>query len=387
METMGANLTLHSTVYTGAALRKYIEAGGYCTCKKRDCLEAVGDYLRGREKRVLGLCGLSGTGRTTLIYQAIATLGLYEDAICIVCSPEDSMEDFRQFLLGVDCHYIFIDDVDKVSDFQENCGFLAEEFTQSGKKVVLCGGDGDELILVKDGALLDRLHLIRTSYVSFREYQRFYGASLEEYFAYQSRGAWEQIQKIADKYATGEDAVPDMSVFLGTGGKILKAMDVLAEIPENGRSYHTTFTQPGLIGTVGPTSAYDETEMREERLKDIIVTDLLKDPVVSGSNVIAKYRSDGGEVFDIVLINKKNRRCVAIQVADTDRRAENQARDLTDKAVCKELKEYFGGSLVGRYVFYHGAAGRAFKVQYVNCMEFLNRGTVFREIMDKLEGG
>ena len=248
--------------------------------------------------------------------------------------------------------------------------------------------DGDELILLKEGALLDKLHLIRTSYVSFREYQRFYGASLEEYFGYQSELSREKIQKIADKYSDPGGDRSEMSVFLGKTGKILKAMDVLAEIPENGRSYHTTFTQPGLIETPYPTDEEGgEQQMQTERLKDVLVTDLLKDMTVSGANVIAKYRSDGGEVFDIVLINKRNRRCVAIQVAGTDQKEENQARNLTDKTVCRELQEYFGGRLVGRYVFYYGSGGRAFKVQYVNCTEFLSRGAVFWNMMEKLEGG
>lgn len=378
---------LHSAIFTGDALRTYIADSGVSVLKKRDSLESVEDYLRGREKRVLGLCGLRRTGRTTLLYQAIDALGLYEDSLLLIGSSEDSGEDVRQLLIHSGCHYIFVDDMDKISDFVQNCGFLADELTQSGKKVVLSGGDGDEMILLKEGALSGKLHLIRTSYVSFREYQRFYGASLDGYFEYQSELSREKIQKIADKYADTSDDIPEVSVFLGKTGKILKAMDVLAEIPENGRSYHTTFTQPGLIMAAAVSKEEDRAEMRLDRLKDILMTDLLKDFTVSGANVIAKYRSDGGEVFDIVLINKRNRRCVVIQVADTDEKEESQVRNLTDKIVCRELQEYFGGRLVGRYVFYYGPGGRAFRVQYVNCIEFLSRGAAFRNMMEKLEGG
>ncbi|MBQ8118751.1 MAG: hypothetical protein IJ147_11950 [Lachnospiraceae bacterium] len=386
MEGADKEPKLHSAVYSGDALRTYVADSGFLSSKRRNCLEELEDYLRGREKRVMGVCGLHRTGRTTLMCQAIDQLGLYADSLLVICSAEDSLTDLRPVLCEERYRYLFLDDMDRIPELEENCGFLAEELAQSGKKVVLCGGDGDELIRLKAGVLADKLHLLKTSYMSFREYQRLFGGSLEEYFLYQSEDSGERIREIALKYAEDEESGPDLSVFLGQGGRILKAMDALAEIPENGRSYHTTFTQPGLIGSAGPVSAYDEAQMREERLKDIVVTDLLKDPMVSGSNVIAKYRSDGGEVFDIVLINKKNRRCVAIRVEDTDRRAENQARDLTDKAVCKELQEYFGGRLVGRYVCYHGPAGRAFKVQYMNCTEFLGRGSVFREMMEKLEG-
>lgn len=383
---------LHSKVFTGDTLKEYIADSGVSALKKRDSLESVGDYLRGREKRVLGLCGLHRTGRTTLLYQAIDLLGAYDDTLLLIGSTEDLAEEIRQLFTQSACHYFFVDDMDKIPDFVQNCAFLADELTQSGKKVVVSGGDGDELILLKEGALLDRLHLIRTSYVSFREYQRFYGASLEEYFGYQSELSREKIQKIADKYLDPGDDRSEMSVFLGKTGKILKAMDVLAEIPENGRSYHTTFTQPGLIEMPDETpdpadEEGGEQQMQAERLKDVLVTDLLKDRTVSGANVIAKYRSDGGEVFDIVLINKRNRRCVAIQVAGTDQKEENQARNLTDKTVCRELQEYFGGRLVGRYVFYYGPGGRAFKVQYVNCTEFLSRGAAFWNMMEKLEGG
>ena len=406
MESMEKNQELqmpHNAVLAGDALSAYIAGSGVSVLKKRDCLEEIQDYLRGREKRMLGLCGIHKTGRTTLLYQAIETLGQYEESILIICSPEDSAEGIRQMLCEADNRYIFVDDMGKVPDFAELCDFFAEKLLPSGKKIILTGGDGDELVSLKENLLFDRMRLIKTSYVSFREYQRFFGGSLEDYYGFRSELAQDYIRRIADKCAAGQQdnmGEQEWSVYLGLSGKILKTMDVLAEIPENGRSYHTTFTQPGLIGVDGD-NVNNSTEIGRavdaghadgykefaEIQKDVIVTDLLKDRTVSGANVIAKYRSDGGEVFDIVLIHKKSRRCVAIQVENTDQREEKQARNLTDKIVCKELQEYFGGRLVGRYVFYYGSTGRAFRVQYVNCAEFLNRSAVFWNIMEKLEGG
>lgn len=366
-----------SAIYTGAALKQYMKEKGIAGYRKRECAEELEDYLRGRDKRILGLCGLSGTGRTGLLCQAVESLSRYEESALIICSGEDRVADLTQILSDMKCRYIFLDNVSVLSDFQENCGLLAELPAQAGRKVMLTGGEA--LIPAEEGALAGSIRLIGTSYLSFREFQLIKSGSLAEYLRYRSERCEEGIIAIEGRYSEGGVGLS------GRVRQILRAMDVLADLPEAGRRHRTVFTQPGLIQSQTDMEPDAQETMLRRKERDVIATDLVKDPMVSGAHLITNYHSDGGEEFDLVIINKKARRCAVIRVESTDRQEESQVRDLTDDALCRELQEYFSCRLAGRYVLYHGRSGRAFKVQYINSEEFLNRGAGFRTVMEKLD--
>lgn len=150
--------------------------------RHRHCWHKLMDYLKMKnDGRVCGIGGLIGTGKTTMILQAIQEIGQFDKCMLIECDREDNLQEIRDIInLHPDCKYIFIDDFAKINRIG-GCSVLADRYAYEGRKIVVTS---DELMLfqlLQADILLDRMHLIDTTYVSFSEFHELADAGLKDY--------------------------------------------------------------------------------------------------------------------------------------------------------------------------------------------------------------
>ena len=131
---------------TGEALENLIcDVRGY---EKRDCFGRLDKYIHNtRGGKVYILYGLRRTGKTTLLFQAMA---------------EMSMEDFI-----------------------DSAALLSDIYAMMGMRIVLSGMDSLGFWIARDNELYDREWMSHTTFIPYREYSRLLGIdSIDEYIRY-----------------------------------------------------------------------------------------------------------------------------------------------------------------------------------------------------------
>ncbi|WP_294731009.1 AAA family ATPase [uncultured Faecalibaculum sp.] len=167
------------TVLSGSALIPF--AAPVAGWKKRTCFTALQEFVSGApQDKVLILCGLRRTGKTTLLRQLIAAMNEKErDRTAYVqLSVRQTLADLNQDLkrmqrLGIDT--VLIDEVTLLSDFIDGSALLPDIFAASGMHIVLSGTNSLSFMLAKSGQLYDRCRMIHTTWIPFGEFARVLG--------------------------------------------------------------------------------------------------------------------------------------------------------------------------------------------------------------------
>ena len=163
----------------------------------RDMFPAIMKYLRANtHDRVLAVCGLRRTGKTTMLRQAILALTPEERAKAAYAkmTERDTMATLRADLerLQADGYrYVFIDEVTLMEDFIDTAGVLSDVFSGMGMKIVLSGTDSLGFWFAAHGELYDRAFTLHTTFIPFREHARLLGTDdVDDYinFGGTSRG-------------------------------------------------------------------------------------------------------------------------------------------------------------------------------------------------------
>ena len=141
-------------------------------------LSADGDWARGR---VCALYGVRSTGKTTMLLQAVDRLPeeAFAQAAYIKIEETDVMEDLISDLKALreeNMRYVFIDEVTQMRDFIDSAAVLSDLYAMMGMKIVLSGDDSLGIWLAKDNELFDRIRIVHTTVLPFREYSRLMGA-------------------------------------------------------------------------------------------------------------------------------------------------------------------------------------------------------------------
>lgn len=142
--------------------------------ERRDCFDFLDNYINHNSSKVCMLYGIRRTGKTTMMYQAMAELGL-DNVGYILCENEDSWRGVTQQLedyYASGIRYVFIDEITRLEDFVPVASVLADSFVGRGMKIVLSGTDSYALVLSEMDSLYDRAVTIHTTYISFGEYRR-----------------------------------------------------------------------------------------------------------------------------------------------------------------------------------------------------------------------
>ena len=102
--------------------------------------------------------------------------------------------------------YIFIDEVTLMEDFIDSAALFSDIYAPMGMKIVLSGTDSLGFWFAESNELYDRVHLIHTTFIPYREYSRLLGIDgIDEYIRY--GGTLRQGESLSDETITmAEDA-------------------------------------------------------------------------------------------------------------------------------------------------------------------------------------
>ena len=146
--------------------------------KTRDMFPAVMKYLRSDSTdRVLIVCGLRRTGKTTMLRQAIRALSPAERRLAayVKVSETDTMAALKADLATLHdagIRFVFIDEVTLMEDFIDTASVLSDLFAGMGMKIVLSGTDSLGFWFAEHDELYDRAFTLHTTFIPFREHAR-----------------------------------------------------------------------------------------------------------------------------------------------------------------------------------------------------------------------
>lgn len=159
--------------------------------KRRDCFVQLLKSLYSKDMtRVTAVYGLRRTGKTTMLYQAMAEMPkeMQEKTVYIKLKPENDMAQLNRDLYRLKdagYQYIFIDEVTLANDFIDGASLFSDVFTAMGMHFVLSGTDSLGLWFARDNELYDRVRMIHTTVIPYREYNRLLEIdSIDEYIRY-----------------------------------------------------------------------------------------------------------------------------------------------------------------------------------------------------------
>ncbi|MCD8307230.1 MAG: AAA family ATPase [Clostridia bacterium] len=174
------------TAYAGDALRARVAPAA--RLQKRDCYADLERYLYGDVKEgVCAMFGLKGTGKTTLMLQAI--MGMSEEDFSrtayYAADRRQSCHDIRSCLNSLSSQgvrYAFVDNITRLDDFIDYACIFEFLHTEKGMKVVLSGPDSISFHFTSHDELYDNLFLVHTTWMSFAEYSRLTGILDRDYY-------------------------------------------------------------------------------------------------------------------------------------------------------------------------------------------------------------
>lgn len=185
----GENIVYETKIVYGDDLRKMVKT--VKGLKKRDCFGRIEKFLHGTDRtRVCALYGLKRTGKTTLLLQTIAEMSEEEFSKCFYAkmNTENTMAQITRDLEKMfdnGYRYAFIDEITLMKDFIDSAALFSDIYSMMGMKIVLSGKDSLGFWLARDNELYDRVRMIHTTFIPFREYSRLLGIdSIDEYIRY-----------------------------------------------------------------------------------------------------------------------------------------------------------------------------------------------------------
>lgn len=142
----------------------------------RTLLNELEKYLSTSDQNVLALYGLRRTGKTTLLRQAAAN-HLAESAIIEVSALTAMHEVYAALdeLYNKGIKYVFIDEITAIENFITCAAVLSDYYASFGMRIVLSGTDSLGFYYAKVSTLYDRVVLLHTTFISFREYSSLVG--------------------------------------------------------------------------------------------------------------------------------------------------------------------------------------------------------------------
>lgn len=172
-------------IYTGEKLREFVQSSGVTSLKHRDFVKQVGIYCNNlKEKRILAISGLRGTGKTTGLLQAIEVIQKYENTAFIIIdeSCEINVIEIMNILQSLTkIKYVFIDESTRIRNLIKDSGTLYDNFTLNGKKLVLSGTDSLSLVKAKSAGLYHRVISINVTHISYAEAKRTLNQNIQDY--------------------------------------------------------------------------------------------------------------------------------------------------------------------------------------------------------------
>lgn len=156
---------------------------------KRDVYATLQDFTENDSVsygNIFIIYGLRRTGKTTMMEQYIYSHP-EEKSSYYIAENHDSIKDLTNVIdkdreLGI--KNIFIDEITKVEDFNDNVSVLADVYSKYGMKIVLTGTDSLGFQFAEH-ELYGREYRIPTTHISFAEHSRIFGTKdIDDYIRY-----------------------------------------------------------------------------------------------------------------------------------------------------------------------------------------------------------
>ncbi len=187
--TVGEDITYETNVLYGEEMLDMVEPTK--EFQKRDIYEQIQKYIYGPERtRVCAVYGLRRTGKTTMLYQTIADMSPEDFAktAYVKFQSTDTMAMINRDLKKLHkagYKYIFMDEVTLMEDFIDSAALFSDIYVQMGMKIVLSGTDSLGFWLARDNELYDRVRMVHSTFIPYKEYSRILGInSIDEYIRY-----------------------------------------------------------------------------------------------------------------------------------------------------------------------------------------------------------
>lgn len=173
-------------IYTGEDLKAMVsEAQGF---KKRDCYSELQKYLNHpRTSMVFSFCGLKGTGKSTIMTQAICDMDPehFKQTCFILGNKYESMDElasdmYRLYRGDNKYKYFFVYEITAIPDFIRRPAWMSDLFCKMGNRVVITGTDSLSLIMAGADHLYARLERVRMSYIPYYEFCRIIGDAAKD---------------------------------------------------------------------------------------------------------------------------------------------------------------------------------------------------------------
>ncbi|MBQ8160376.1 MAG: ATP-binding protein [Clostridia bacterium] len=239
---------LPTEVRVGRVLKNLVRPAA--ALERRDGYRTLKNYVTcDSDGRVLILCGFPGTGKTTLICQAIADLGPddFDRTALVRIRAYNEMDDViesMRWLQRNDYSIVFLDDITLTHGFANGASILSDICACSGMKVILSGDDPLEFQLCERDELYDRCIMLHMTTLPYREWERVLGThGIDAYI-------------LGDKWLGGESMGADAYVAAATDSmrhaleqyRFDGHLHHLKEIREEGRLY------PAIRGVLEETN-------------------------------------------------------------------------------------------------------------------------------------
>ena len=178
-----------TNVCTGKTLVEFAsEAVGLYT---RDAFPRLEAFIRSpRASKVFVIFGLRRTGKTTMIRQSILSLPatLREHAAYVKVGQGDTLSALNRDLKrlhGRGFDLVYVDEVTLLGNFIDSASLFSDIHAAVGMKIVMSGTDSLGFWLASHEELYDRVELLHTTFIPFREHARLLGTDdIDEYIEY-----------------------------------------------------------------------------------------------------------------------------------------------------------------------------------------------------------
>ncbi len=192
-QSIGVN-TLKPTAVNSYSMNILLGSALDDGCKKasafdtRSCFADLENYLNAETfGKVCLVYGLRRTGKTTMLFQAMAKLPR-EKTVYIKATTLDTMaklNDDMKRLAAEGYKYVFLDEVTLLEDFIDSAALFSDIYAMQGMKIVLSGTDSLGFWFAGHEELYDRAYTIHTTFIPFCEHSRLLGIhDIDEYIRY-----------------------------------------------------------------------------------------------------------------------------------------------------------------------------------------------------------
>ena len=206
------NIHLFDT-FTGARLANHVRSELNGITSARNFAIRVYNYLNtNKDSRIVGIAGLRGTGKTVGLLQCIKKLGCYNDIVLINITVSMSNTIDCAFLydfIRTYCKdkYVFIDEATYIKGLITDSAFFADCLKSEIRHLVFCGTDSLALHKCQWAALLHRICIFNTTFVSYTEAKRTVNMTFNEYLHMGGLYKAQQLTSIEDVYSYIDTAV------------------------------------------------------------------------------------------------------------------------------------------------------------------------------------